>query len=575
MSDFILTMLDTTGVQDYIFGSNRLQENIGASELVYQATTLWVFDILEDCKYMHNMEIEKIGQSKQLKIQDNPNIEAEEKQDAEVVYTGGGNTFIIFRNRNRAVEFTQKLTRRILIDAPGLSIAVQHLSFNFEKDNLWEKRKKIQKEMAKHKHSRLPSSPMLGLGVTAVCSSTGLPATRDNKGDVLIDGKTYPLKMSKKEETRLLSPEIEKKLAWRDQAMTRLKTLVGDKIDFPSDMDKLGRIKGEESYVAVVHADGNRMGKHIDAIDNTIKNGRDILKSNREYICQLRSFSNSINETGIEALKTTVMVLVKNMIRDEKTKSYKLGGEIPIQDSDNKGKWLLPFRPLVFGGDDVTFVCNGQIAVSLAAIYLDAFEREAQKRNLDVFASAGIAIVKVHYPFARAYQMSEALCKSAKNLLKNEDDASALDWHFAPSGLSGSLNIIRNREYLIKRISREGKKEIGNLCMRPLRLYIKEHDQTGRYWKNGIEKIILEFKGEHWKKRRNKVKGLYLILREGAEKVESYRKTFELPLLPELAPFPSDHPFREKGWWSDQCIYFDAIELMDHYVSLNYWEDGI
>ena len=33
MAQVVLTIVDTAGIQDYIFGSNRLRENIGASYL--------------------------------------------------------------------------------------------------------------------------------------------------------------------------------------------------------------------------------------------------------------------------------------------------------------------------------------------------------------------------------------------------------------------------------------------------------------------------------------------------------------------------------------------------------------
>ena len=42
MRKFTVTVLDTTGIQPYIFGSNRLRENIGASYLVSEATDDWV-----------------------------------------------------------------------------------------------------------------------------------------------------------------------------------------------------------------------------------------------------------------------------------------------------------------------------------------------------------------------------------------------------------------------------------------------------------------------------------------------------------------------------------------------------
>ncbi len=561
MNDFTLTMLDSSGIQKYVFGSNRLQENIGASELVYQATTSWVFRALDACGFIHNVSTEE-----NRKIDDHPDIEKTEDQDAEVVYAGGGNTMLIFRNRDRAVRFTQRLTRRVLKEAPGLTLAVRHVSFNMEKDWLPEKRRELVRKLASHKQAKLPSTPMLGLGVTAVCESTGLPATRNNVG----------LKLKDQEETRLICPEIEKKLRWRNRAMDRLNNTVGEEIRrdfvFPSSMDELGRIKGAESHVAVIHADGNGMGIRMDKIADSVNDRNDISESNRIYIQRLRDFSNSVNTAGINALKAVVMQLVKNCQWNEKDKKYKIAGEIPL-DYRN-GKWMLPFRPLVFGGDDVTFVCNGQLGVSLAAMYLRAFEKETEKQGLDnMHACAGIAIVKSHYPFARAYALSEELCGSAKKMLRGEQDCSALDWHFAQSGLSGSLGAIRKREYLVRRVSHDGKAYEEYLTIRPVRLNSSESDQTGRYWEDGIERVINELKTGEWKDKRNKIKGLYAVLREGGEKTKFYRKNFGLPLLPELIPGASDP--RETGWSGRQCIYFDAIELMDHYVPLAFWEDTL
>ena len=42
MREYTATIIDTTGIQPYIFGSNRLRENIGASFLIAEATKQWV-----------------------------------------------------------------------------------------------------------------------------------------------------------------------------------------------------------------------------------------------------------------------------------------------------------------------------------------------------------------------------------------------------------------------------------------------------------------------------------------------------------------------------------------------------
>ncbi|RIK33022.1 MAG: hypothetical protein DCC57_25415 [Chloroflexi bacterium] len=44
---YTLTVVDLSGIQDYVFGSNRLAENVGASALVEQATHQWPLKLVE------------------------------------------------------------------------------------------------------------------------------------------------------------------------------------------------------------------------------------------------------------------------------------------------------------------------------------------------------------------------------------------------------------------------------------------------------------------------------------------------------------------------------------------------
>jgi hypothetical protein len=46
MRNYTLTVIDTTGIQDYIFGSNLLKHNVGASALVHWATNDWACETL-------------------------------------------------------------------------------------------------------------------------------------------------------------------------------------------------------------------------------------------------------------------------------------------------------------------------------------------------------------------------------------------------------------------------------------------------------------------------------------------------------------------------------------------------
>ncbi len=550
MKKFTVTVLDTTGIQPYIFGSNRLRENIGASYLVSEATDDWVRNALDTLKAKIKQNIYAFDPEKQPEAK--PYIEDNELA-AELVYAGGGNTLLLFSDKQYAVQFTQILSKRILEEAPGINLVAVHEEFDWDSQSLYDVVQNLMKnDLDAKKRSRIPSAPLLGLGVTATCRSTQLVAVDESK---IEDDEPY-----------LISTEIDAKLKVVHQANDNLQKMFATSLgsyEFPLRIDYMGRCEGDSSYVAVIHADGNRMGKRFQ------KFGKD--KCNRDYIIAMRKLSHSVNQAGINALKKVVEILAKSIIEVEENgkKVKKVKGKFAIKD-DN-----LPFRPLVYGGDDVTFVCDGRLGLELAAIYLEEIEKQPIADGKDIKACAGICVVKTHYPFARAYQLSEDLCRKAKKFVKDEDkgDFSALDWHLAASGLSGSISEIRDREYRVKFPDSE---KAASLEMRPISLK-KEIDSDWRTWQ-GFTKVVKHLnEDEDWKGRHNKVIALRDVLRQGIEATQKFLKNYrikdeQLPLFPQFSGQSKD--LAEKGWLNGICGYFDAIEAMDFYISLREESDA-
>lgn len=537
MTQFTVTVVDTTGKQNYIFSSNRLRENIGASFLLSQSTKEWVEETLE------KLGVPKKCQEEAIEISE---------LNAELIYAAGGNALIVFKSREIAVRFTHILSRRVLKEALGVNLLVAHAEFDWESNNLYSEIEKLKKnDIERQKYERIPSVPLLGLGVTASCNSTQLPA---------VDRSDKYIKYDEDEETDsyLISTETKQKLKAVRKANQKLQEFFVEEVDqniyqFPYRTDHLGRSKGESSYAAIVHADGNGMG------DRFKKYGEG--RENRDYINAMRKFSKSVAQAGIKALKAVVGILTKS-IQEGKVVG-KLG------EFNLNAKYYLPFRPLVYGGDDITFVCEGRLGLELAALFLKNFEEQTVTDGKPLTACAGVCIVKTHYPFARAYEMSEELCKEAKKFVNKKrkkyglDYFSAIDWHLAASGLLGSVPEIRQREY---RIPTNDKP--WNLVMRPVRL--QKNNSEWRTWE-GFTQVVKEFKeGKDWKERHNKVMALREVLRKASrEATQEFLRAYklsQLPLFPESSG--QSEQLATDGWLNGECGYFDAIEAMDFYIGL-------
>jgi len=529
MSQYTLTVMDTAGIQDYIFGTNNLQQNVGASYLVDCATRKWVVKALPEPHNIHDL--------------DNPDHPFDGRKieknglAAEVVYAGGGNTVIIFASRDEAIAFARRLTRRVLVEAPGLNIVLAHEDFDWQWDALGGQAgcvKRLMDTLDHRKQDYTLSTPILGLGVTAACAFTGLPA------------------IGKDEDERLISAEVQAKIEAETAAHAKLMELVDwGGYDVPKDFDDFGRTRGESGYIAVIHTDGNGMGKRI----RRLRDRFPTTQQNRDYIEEMRDFSLSVQRSAIKALQSTVNRLVQ-AVRHEEDGDY-IGENKEIKIRDGK----LPFRPIVFGGDDVTFVCDGRLGLSLTAYYMEQLSQQRLADGEPAHCRAGIAVVKTHYPFARAYALADDLCRSAKAYIKKrqqppfgEDGLTAMDWHFAVGGLIRDLPEVRKREYRVS---------AGDLCMRPVRLTDPDKDWCS--WET-FRRITRTFRAdEQWAGRRNKIKALRDALRAGPHAVEHFRKVY---LSDELPSIPGQPNMASQGWQGERCGYFDAIEAMNFFVEL-------
>lgn len=542
MPRYTLTVLDVTGIQSYIFGSNRLRENIGASQLVELATHEWVQETLSGS---HNLDTTG-------KMLPNWRLEDDDTRNAEVILRGGGNVLVLFRTLAMAKETVGKLSRKLLEQAPGLEIAVAHREFEWEDAAIGGTdgiHSQLMAKLNRTKQQRSISTPLLGQAVTLECRATGLPAVgfdpARRRGEAL-----YPL-----------SADVLAKLdqGVRDSARERFEDLLPPEAKEPyftlsADFDDLGRSEGDTSYIAVVHADGNNMGKRF----QELAKGFLLPKDNRTYLEQLRRLSEAVERAGQTALYQTL----ERMNDGFKLPGMKLFLSGLKRDKDEPP--FLPFRPIVFGGDDVTFVCDGRIGLSLAAIYLDEWEKAtaADETIGKAYACAGIAIVKTHYPFARAYALCEDLCKSTKAAIKAQQrDASALDWHFALTGITGTINEIRKREYQLNIGSTTKPK---SLVMRPVTLRSPGIEENWCTWET-FTRLVEYFESDEFA-GRNKVKDLREVLRSGPEATRRFLHTYglsdKMPLI------DASKPQLQASGWDNRCGYFDAIEAIDFYLPL-------
>jgi hypothetical protein len=558
-----LVVLDTPGIQSYIYKSNRLRENIGGSYIVSQATGPWALSAVPQPNNVADPYSEWPLNEKML----DP-----DSLDAEVLYAAGGNTVVLCRSRELAKKFVGELSRVLLRRAPGLNLVAALVDYDWSHSLATTLNAAFEK-LRVTKQSWNPSRPLSGLGPTLPCRWTGAPAVGETHRIETDPG--YPA-----------SAEVLAKFHSDKLAMERLRRFVdlgtiegGEGMKYPSEFNDLGGAKGRDNYIAVVHADGNGTGQRIQSIGKPFE-GASTEGDNRAYVERLRAFSKALDACGRDALKATIQRLV-TAAKGQFSIKHQHDAVTKIVFHEK----CVPIRPLVFGGDDVTFVCDGRLGIELARIYLEEFEKATKVREEElgggerVTACAGVAIVKSHYPFYQAYALSEKLAARAKEFhrkLKRPDKAntvaSCLDWHFTTGGLYGELNVMRDREYAVRQGSTKRL-----LHLRPLALndsIANNTDYVGRSWSCFEKACTNGFQTDTWQKRRNKMKALMDALRKREAEVNAFRIHLldgeSLPNIGVLDSRSGNDSYDKCGWFEadGRCAYYDALEAAGFYMPL-------
>ena len=153
---------------------------------------------------------------------------------------------------------------------------------------------------------------------------------------------------------------------------------------------ELTALSNSKNKIAVIHADGNGLGELLPELKE---------KTN----LTLTEFSKKLDDATHEAFKKA---------------------------SQGKEK----IRPVILGGDDMSVICDANIALEFTKDFLKYFEEETQKQlNYKLTACAGIAFSNNKYPLHYALHLAEALTSQAKKHAKALRKEESLE--FVPSSL--------------------------------------------------------------------------------------------------------------------------------------------
>lgn len=393
-------------------------------------------------------------------------------KDGEMIIHAAGNIKCIFDDEAACRRAVREFPRRAMKMAPGITISQAVVKI---KDDSEYAKKAEELESRLHAQRNYPvKSLTTGLMAIERSRKTGLPATEIDK------------------------TEIDKKVEYLDEGTAAKRKengcdlyykLTGEDISHANRAYDTKDLTGHNDWIAVIHADGNGLGEIVAELSGDYQ--------------RFKEFSKNLDKATIAAARAAYAA-TKEKEEDEKA----------------NGTWKkMPIRPIVIGGDDLTVICRGDLAVKFVEKYLEAFEKETQERiGKKLTACAGIAFIKSSYPFYYGYDLAEALCGEAKKDAKSDDVKKANDGK-APS----CLMFHKVQSSFVEDYAEIKRKELttsdgGSLCFGPY--YLKE--QADRWTIKKLEDKIKELGDNN--RLKTAIRQWLTLMHEDAEAAKQHSK---------------------------------------------------
>lgn len=378
-------------IQPLIFETGKLKEIIGASVFVELACRESFIELLGGDSY----------------------------NSANLVITAAGKIQYIFDDKESCQSVVKEYFKKLSEQMPGINFcqAVVEIGETLKPADIAELEKKLgtQRNKSSHQHQ-------LALMVSERSRRAGSPAVERPKdgGDTdFLDQKQRTKQVLSKKKMQLFAPY--------------LADAQNSEYPFPQEIDDIRKGKDNE-WIAVVHADGNGLGKLIQEISKEVEQ-----KAPERYQSLTATFSQYLDRSTKKAAREAYQSVVEPLFEAEKPPE------------------AIPLSPVLLGGDDLTLIIRADLALDFAHEFLKSFEFQTKqafgklRSNYGITsipngltACAGIAYIKYNYPFHFGVSLADDLCKYAKNRTKglpgdHKHPLSCLAFHKVQSSYIGNF----------------------------------------------------------------------------------------------------------------------------------------
>jgi len=495
----IALKIDTISIQSYIFGSNKLKENIGGSFIIER---LVYWDMIPRALRICGL-VEQINMSEWVMEPDVYQLLIDENVRVEIGYIGGGNAILIFRYGEDLNLFVRTYTTLLLQYFPGLNTAYGKYDFEFQEGGDYKNfMRELNENLIQNRYYYPAQTVPFKHGIVDDC-----PWTNEAKEFGVWEEETIYISKMAASKVKLVN------LA-QEYLTKKFEEVIGNEFTFTTELEKLGQ-PADKGYIAIVHADGNGMGQRFMSCQS---------------LAETRRLSREVGRYADEVMRQLLTYVVQNRT------------SLHWEEWDKKdNQTKLPIRPLILGGDDITFVCEGRLGVHLAEKLLEIMT-SVRVGVENITACAGVAVVHTKSPFYKAYELTEELTKVAKKASGDNRVGSWLHFLILTGGFSGSYETIRKTQYELpnKRTLKGG----------PYRVDPDENSFSS------IRKGMSCF-AQKWP--RNKLKELRDVLRRGESAQEYFMQEISARNL--ILPENANTLWKEDG----STPYYDMLELLDFY----------